>query len=261
MPSARFSYPIFVWTSLLAFVFSGCSTAPKRGEYSDRELMAAACPPLPAKTVTGSIWTKIESKEMSGQFPATVLADYPKRLAVEVTNLIGSPQAWLTIENGKTDLRFTAENEKEYGKPPRAREMLGGLPLELAPRLFVGAVPCPTDDKNQDIRVKQTEKGALEVIALNLRSRTTTRYVYAFTKVAGRPWVSEITYEKLARRGEQGANLNLITIIREEPSGSDGAPKRWSASSDRGEIRVRWKDRTVEVGETIQRTERLGKGQ
>jgi hypothetical protein len=249
MPSARFSFPLFVCASVLVFASAGCSSAPKRGEYSDRELMAAACPPLPAKKVTGSIWTKIESEEMSGQFPATVLADYPKKLAVEVTNLIGSPQAWLTIENGKTDLRFTAKNEKEYGKASRARDMLGGLPLELAPRLLVGGVPCPTDDKNQDIRVKQTDEGRLEVLALDLRSRISTQYVYTFTKVSGHPWVSEITYEKLARRGGQGANLNLIKIVREEPSGSDGAPKRWSASSSRGEIRVRWKDRTVQTDE------------
>ena len=174
MPSARFSF--FRLFAVLGLVSSAaCSTAPKRGEFTDRELMSAACPAGFTKKVTGSIWTKIESKDLSGQFPATVLVDYPKKLAVEVTNLIGAPQAWLTINDGKAELKFTAENEKEYGKAPHARDMLGGLPLEIAPRLFAGGVPCPSDDKNQDIRVKQTDEGGLEVIALDLRSRTSTR--------------------------------------------------------------------------------------
>ncbi len=253
MPCARFSF-VF-----LAVLISGCATAPKRGEFTDRELLASACPVLAPKKITGSVWTKIESNEMSGQFPATVLVEYPRKLAVEVTNLIGSPQAWLTIEGGKTELKFTAENEKEYGRAPRARDVLGGLPLELAPRLFAGGVPCPSDDKNQDIRVKQTDEGALEIVALDLRTRASTRYVYFFTKVAARPWVREADYEKLARRGPPSAKSNLIKIIREEPSDPDGAPKRWSASSSHGEIRVRWKDRTVETVVDSQRAESLVK--
>ena len=244
MPGARFSFSRSI--AVLALVaLSACASAPKPREFPDRDLMNAACPAGFTKKVNGSIWTKLESKDMAGQFPASVAVDYPRRLAVEVTNLIGTPQAWLTIENGKTELRFTAENEKEYGKAPRARDMLGGLPLELAPRLFAGGVPCPADDKNQDIRVKQTDEGALEVIALDLRSRVSTRYVYSYNKVAGKPWVREVTWEKLARGNPGGAKSNLITILREDPSDSDGAPRKWSASSSRGDIRVRWKDRTV----------------
>lgn len=242
MPGSRFhsSSPTLAFLSLV--LVTGCASAPLSGEFTDRELMDAACPAGFSRKVTGSVWTKIESPEMSGQFPASVLADYPKKLAVEVTNLIGAPQAWLTIENGKNDLKFTAENEKEIGKAPRARDMLGGLPLELAPRLFAGGVPCPSDDQNQDIRVKQAE-GGIEVLALDLRSRVSTRYVYLFAKYAGRPWVREAHWERLARGGGQGAKSNLITILREEPGDPDGAPKRWTALSSRGEIRVRWKDR------------------
>ncbi|MBS1963063.1 MAG: hypothetical protein JST04_12670 [Bdellovibrionales bacterium] len=250
MHGARFLFRatlFFIGASLFGF---GCASAPKFPELSDRELMSAACPAMGSKKVTGSIWTKIESKEMSGQFPATVLAEYPTKLAVEVTNLIGSPQAWLTIENGKTELKFTAENEKEYGRAPRARDVLGGLPLELAPRLFAGGVPCPSDDKNQDIRVKKTDDG-LDVVALDLRTHIATHYVYDFERVAGKPWVREVQWEKLARGGRPGAKSNLVTLVREDPADSDLAPKRWSASSSRGQIHVRWKDRTVtSVGES-----------
>jgi len=256
MPGARFHFRVSASAFLL---LSACATAPKIGEFSDRDLMAAACPAGFVKKLSGSVWTKIESKEISGQFPATVLVDYPKKLAVEVTNLIGSPQAWLTIDEGKTELRFTAENEKEYGKPPRPRDMLGGLPVELALRLFAGGVPCPSDDKNQAIRVKQTDDGGLEVIAMDLRTRLSTRYVYLFTKLAGHPWVREASLEKLARSAKAGAKSNLITIRREEPSDPDGAPKRWSALSSRGEIRVRWKDRTVTSVNVPQSSESLVK--
>jgi hypothetical protein len=232
----------------MPFLF-GCASTPNLSEFTPRELMESACPAdfidgTHPKVVKGSIWTKIASKEMSGQFPATVLVEYPKRLAVEVTNLIGAPQAWMKIENGKTELRFTEENEKEYGKAS-ARTMLGGLPLELAPRLFAGGIPCPSDAKNKDIRVKQTDTG-LEVIELDLRSRDQVRYVYTFTRYAGKPWVSEIEWEKLAKGARRSAKSKVIRVVREEPSSPDGAPKRWSASSEQGEIHVRWKERSVD---------------
>ena len=198
--------------------------------------MAAACPDLIGKKIVGSVWTKIESKEMSGQFPASVRVEYPQFLAVEVTNLIGAPQAWLTVRDGKTELRLSTENQKEYGKGPRARDMLGGLPLELAPRLFAGGAPCPSDEKNQDVRVKRNGD-ELEVVAYDLRSHVSTRFIYRFERYAGRPWVQEAEWSR---------GTNRILITREEPSDPDGAPKRWGASSPRGEIRVRWKDRTVE---------------
>jgi hypothetical protein len=257
MPKAHFLFPIAV-SFLFAFLF-GCASAPTVGEFSDRELMRAACPLDFAKKVTGSIWTKIESKEISGQFPATVLVDYPERLAVEVTNLIGSPQAWLTIDHGKSVLKFTPENEKQYGRPSRVQDRLGGLPLELAPRLFAGGVPCPSDNKNQNIRVKQTEGGGLEVIALDLRTHASTRYVYFFTKRGGRPWVREANWEKIAREGQSSAKSNLVRIVREEPLDPDGAPRRWTASSNGGEIRVRWKDRAVSAIDRGQRVESVVK--
>lgn len=250
MPRARFSFfrEAIVFTLLL--VIAGCASAPKPGEFSARDLMAAACPAnflgeKGVKSVKGSIWTKIESKEMSGQFPATVRVDYPTFLGVEVTNLIGSPQAWLKIDHEKIDLRFTAENEKEYGKP-KAGSMLGGLPLELAARLFAGGVPCPVDSKERKIEVKLTAEGGLEVFEQNLQTQTMIHILYSFSRYAGKPWVSEIRWEKLAKGAKRSAKSNLVTIVREDPSGPDSAPIRWSASSALGEIRIRWKDRSVQ---------------
>ncbi len=242
MQGARFLFLLSV------LGFTSCSTAPRVGEFTSREMMEAACPAnfqSGRGSIKGSVWTKISSKEMTGQFPASVAVDYPHRLALEVTNLIGAPQAWLKIEDGKTELRFSAENEKEYGKPPRARAMLGGLPLELAPRLFAGGVPCPSDDKNRDIRVRSNDEGGLDVEELDLRSRVTTHYSYNFMRYAGKPWVKEIRWEKLAKGGRRGAKSNLITFTRDEPMDPDGAPKKWGAVSGMGEVQVRWKDRAV----------------
>ncbi len=250
MSGARFSFlrsfPRWILGSLAILSLAGCATATKRGEFTEREMMEAACPvDFSAKTVKGSIWTKVESKEMNGQFPATVLSEYPVRLAVEVTNLIGAPQAWLKIENGKTELRFTEENEKEYGKPPAARSMLGGLPLELAPRLFAGGAPCPSDTKNHDVRVHENAEGGLEVEELDLRTRDRIRFTYVFTRYAGKPWVKEIRWERVVKSVNRPAKASPITFFREEPTEPDGAPRKWSATSSAGEIRVRWKDRTV----------------
>ncbi|MBC7386365.1 MAG: hypothetical protein H7301_09435 [Cryobacterium sp.] len=233
----------------LFLLSSGCSTAPKPGEYTARELLAAACPTdfgsaSKPRTVQGTVWTKIESKEISGQFPASVRAEYPTRLGVEVTNLIGSPQAWLKIENGKTELKFTAENDKEFGAP-RIEQTLGGMPIEFALRLFAGGVPCPEQTKDRDVRVKTSSEGDLEVEERVIRTNEVTTIHYSFTRYAGSPWVKEVRWEKLASNVGRSAKSKLIRMTREEPDSADGAPLKWSVVSEAGEIRVRWKNRGV----------------
>ena len=57
-------------------------------------LLKEACAPGAAVTeVTGSVWLKAESAEKSGQFPATVRAEAPSILKMEVTDLLGGTQA------------------------------------------------------------------------------------------------------------------------------------------------------------------------
>ncbi len=231
MHSARF---LFAALALAGGLF-GCATSPKPGEFSAKELYAAACPAIAGKTVAGSIWTKIRSEELNGQFPATVRVDFPTRLAVEVTNLIGAPQAWLQMENGRTDLRLSAQNAKKYGKDAPIRNMLGGLPLEHAPRLFAGGVPCPATGAG--VRMELDGEGGLIVEGADPRTKISTRYVYRFDRHAGKPWVRETEVRT--------ETYGVVVIQREEPFGADSAPKRWSASSQRGEIQVRWKDRDL----------------
>ncbi len=235
MHGARFCFHPGVSVALVAFL-TGCSSAPKPSEYTARELAAAACSKMAPRTVVGSIWTKMKSTEMSGQFPATVRVDYPQRLAVEVTNLIGSPQAWLKMEQGRVELRYSEANAKEYGKPPTLQSTLGGLPLEYAPRLFAGGVPCPPNLSHFQTHARARVDGELELDSLDRRTGVRTVFRYRFDRYQGKPWVKEIEIEAHAKK---------VTIQRSDPSGEDGAPRRWSASSDRGEIQVRWKDRSI----------------
>lgn len=231
MLGARFLLAAFAAAGI-ASGFHGCASAPKVGEFSAAELFRAACPEIDGKVVSGSFWTKLRSPELNGQFPASMRVDFPSRLVVEVTNLIGAPQAWLRIENGKTELRLSAQNEKRIGQTTQAQTMLGGLPLEHAPRLFAGGVPCPGPAAHVETQSEIDSEGGLIVQARDRRSNTSTQYAYRFDRYLGLPWVREVRFEG-------------VTITREEPASPDGAPKRWSASSSRGEIQVRWKDRSV----------------
>lgn len=249
MEGSRARFSAFFSSVVCLVGWSSCATTGNLEGYSSRDLMAAACPSdfwnaAHPKLVRGSIWAQIESTEINGQFPATVRAHYPGDLGIEVTNLIGAPQAWLKVENGKAQVRLSAENESRYGKRP-SRESFGGLPLLLAPRFFAGGVPCPHDEKNAEIRIRKSDQGELVVEERYPRTAEMTRYVYRFTRYAGKPWVKEVRWETRSKSDGAQKDSRIVTLHREEPLDPDGAPKKFTASSEQGTLRVRWKDRSV----------------
>lgn len=180
--------------------------------------------------VKGEVWAKVESPELSGQFPASVRAVSPAQLYLEVTNLIGSPQAWMKIENGKIDLKLTPENQKEWGRQSM-KSIFAGLPLEYAPDLFLGRMPCPKRKVGDpELKMKVVNEG-LEVVS------GSTRYFYHFTEYIQKPWAESVVIQSKMK----------IEVEFFSPLDPDRAPLRWVASSPRGKIEVRWKDRRVEV--------------
>lgn len=238
-----------ILTSAIALgAFAGCATGPKKSLGSAAELFEAACtgyraPGKKTAVLKGSIWAKVESPELKGQFPATVLAEAPGKLALEVTNLIGAPQAWLKIEAGRIQLKLTPENQRAWGQQS-VRAIWGGLPLEMAPDLFLGKIPCPPLGAGRDLRTSVLGD-QLEVISTDVKTQSKNRYLYSFESYAGRPWPNALTYEGVVRGGQRVK----IDFEFEDPSDSEYSPKKWSATSSRGAVTIRWKDRTVENGE------------
>ncbi len=234
--------------TLLVLGLFSCSSLNQK-TFSSGELFEAACSGgyssgKKTEKVTGSIWAKIESPELSGQFPATVLALSSGELALEVTNLIGAPQAWVKIKNKKIEMKLTAENQKAW-KNSSQQLNLGGLPLEFAPGLFLGRVPCPSFLGNSGLRMSVIGRKDLEVIETDSKTGKKNKYLYEFDSFEGRPWVSNLIYDGFLRSGQD----LRVEFKFESPTAPDRSPRRWSASSKRGKIDVRWKDRSPQISE------------
>lgn len=234
-------------TALILGLFS-CSTVNQK-TFATGELFEAACSGRYASAkktqkVTGGIWAKIESPDLSGQFPATVLARAPGELALEVTNLIGAPQAWVKIKDQKIEMKLSAENKRAW-KNSSKHLNLGGLPLEFAPSLFLGRVPCPDLAGSPDLRMSILNQKDLEIIETDSKTKHKNRYLYEFDSFEGRPWVSKLNYEGSLRSGQDVK----VEFKFESPTAPDRAARRWSASSTRGKIDIRWKDRAAEISE------------
>ena len=214
------------------FAFSCASTSKLPEGWTEEKLFQAACPRLlPKLEVKGEVWAKVQSPELSGQFPASVRAISPNQLYLEVTNLIGSPQAWMKIENGKVDLKLTPENEKEWGRQSM-KSIFAGLPIEFAPDLFLGRIPCPKQKAGDPAPEMKILGNQLQVTAGK------TRYLYGFSEYVHRPWPKAVTIE------DSKIKLEVEFFSPLDP---DRAPLRWIASSPRGRIEVRWKDRRVDL--------------
>lgn len=170
---------------------------------------------------------------MSGQFPAVVKAVFPGQLFLEMTNLIGTPQATLSITSGLVDFKI---NEDEPRNAPlsaaqsrlRLEEFMGGVPVAFVPALFLGQVPCP---ESNGLGLTFRREGE----TLTVTQKNGTIFQYRFRSYIGKPWVEWMSYQGVVK----------FVLDRADPIDPDRASLRWVVSSKRGRIDVRWKDRKV----------------
>ncbi|MCM2277110.1 MAG: hypothetical protein NDJ89_03465 [Oligoflexia bacterium] len=227
-----------VFAGLIAIV-AGCAQAPVRVALEPEVLLREACGPnRDIRSVKGSVWLKVSSKEVSGQFPASVEATAPDALVMEVTNLVGGREALITV-SGK---RYTIEVPNRRDKSQSGARSWGGIPLEWATELFLGRLPCPGPEALGESAVRLAEAGVLEVdVPANL-SREAQRFVYRFAgrsgDRAGRPVVESLRWE---RKSPPVLNVDF-TFGDPDDSGS---PRKWEARSSQGEIKVRWREREL----------------
>jgi hypothetical protein len=179
---------------------------------------------------------KARSPEQNGQFPALVEVEWPARLKLEVTNLLGGAEALLEVTGDRMSLRQLGGSAGNRG----SREVVGswgGIPLRWAVTLFSGRVPCPTlspdwvlawgpSDRLEARRVKGVPSGE--------------KFSYELRSWGGRPWVEALEWT-------QGGAPEVVSLRIElkDPDLKSGRARRWEAKSSRGEVTVRWKDREV----------------
>lgn len=215
-----------------------CATAPKPTREmvlkDSKVLFEYACgaksPGSELRGIKGGLWLKAKSKEASGQFPAQVLAKSQDELDLEITNLLGAPQASLQVR-GEHYL-LTVENRREGG-----RYSWGGIPLKWATTLFVGKTPCPSALRQKDMNLKLGEELSLVIDLPAALENEPETFTYHFRMWGDRPWPEKLVWEK------KGTVPLRVDFRFEEPEEPSGSPRKWEARSTLGEVKARWKDR------------------
>src|SRR4051812_40401745 len=86
---------------ILCFAVS-CAHAPSGKGADPHTLLENVCfAGREIRSVKGDVWMNLNSKEAKGQFPATVSAEVPDKVTLEVTNLLGAREALIEISGGQ----------------------------------------------------------------------------------------------------------------------------------------------------------------
>lgn len=218
-------------TAMVLASLSACAHAPAGKGADPRYLLDRACQPgQNIKSVRGSIWMKAQSKDASGQFPASIKVEAPDSLRMEVTNLLGATVGMITIKGTS----YVIDTPKEKKKQMKGSGTWAGIPLRWAPDLFLGRIPCPTTQAMQHAELTVSDEGELTVQIA--KSAGDEKFVYRFRDWAGSPWVESVHWEK------KEANVDFKF---DDPDQVDNSPQKFEARSPQGEVKIRWKDREV----------------
>ena len=222
---------------LLAMV-SGCATVSELKKQTPSQLFSSACSiGRGNQKVTGSVWMLAKSKEATGQFPANVEAEDPAHLKLQVTDLINEVQAEILISGDDYKIDTPLQKKSKTQKPMKGTGNWGGIPLRWATELFMGRIPCPTKPEAQ-LKLGWGEDSSLRV-EMPIDGGSHEVFLYRFRSFAGGFWPEEVDWE---RTGIQSSHVHFKF---DDPDTASRNPKKWEATSDRGEVKLRWKDRAV----------------
>lgn len=234
---------LFLFATVIAFGF-GCAHAPKRSEkkiefpQDPKALLSKACSPgKKIREASGSLKMKAESVEASGQLPASVKAKYPNQLDLEITNPLGGIEAYIKVRGSK----YTIQSAKDQSKKQEGYDSWGGIPLTWASDLFLGRIPCPTSSEIKTAKISYGEDEELIVDVPAALHGDKQSFIYRFREHEGAPWPEALTWE---RAGPFGGKVEFEF---DEPEAPSLSPLKWSAKSDRGSVKIRWSERTIQV--------------
>jgi hypothetical protein len=227
-----------MWVGGFALL-SGCAHTPATGKGSlqskiePKALLTQAC--LPGQTVlraSGVAWMKAKSSDASGQFPASIDAQAPGHLKLEVQQPLGGTAAILTIDG--SDLRIDVPGKPERNR--RERDTWAGIPLRWATDLFLGKVPCPDTKQISQASLSIDAEDQLVVSLPADTSGYPSRFIYRFDEKEGRYWARFLHWES----GPAGVDFEF-----DDPESETLSPLKWQAKSRRGEVKIRWRDREI----------------
>lgn len=228
----------FACVAVLVFL-SNCATLSSQKKSDPAYWLSRACEPgRTVQKVTGSVWLKAQSKEASGQFPASVEALAPDSLRMEVTNLVGGTEALITVSRDE----FTIETPGKKKAAPQTQKgygSWGGIPLRWANDLFLGKIPCPSATSFGTLRPERIGEDGVKVEVPESLGLAPETFEYHFRVWAGEAWPDSLLWSR------QGAMPVRVEFKFDDPEDITRSPKKWEAKSERGEVKVRWRDRNV----------------
>jgi hypothetical protein len=241
---ASFMKQILYFLSLGTFFGIGCATSPTKPEFikTPQQIYQEICSIGDTlQSAQGSVLIKTNSKEVTGQFPATVSIQNPQQLRLEVTNFLGGTEAIINVLGDRYEVLGqrggATQRETGYGT-------WGGIPLRWASDLFLGKIPCPVI--TQTSQLKTNEKGELEVVIPGSPVMEAQKFTYRLEEKAGRFWPTVLRWERMT------TPILSVDFKFDDPEKQTRSPQRWEANSSRGTVKVRWRDReAINKNETL----------
>lgn len=206
----------------------GCGSARKGASLPPETVLAEICQPgSGAQHVRGDAWMWVSSeREGNARFPANVEVRRAGELRIDITNLLGGPEATVRVTDESIDVRRQGAASSSQLKSPEGH--WNGIPVRWAKRLFLGQVPCAVGGAAER-PARHLGEDRLEV---NVGGE---RYEYAYRSFEGK-----FTAESLVWSGRDGASVQFS--FRDFADGSRVA-HQWEAKSASGSVKIRWKDR------------------
>ncbi len=216
-------------------LLGGCASAKKVNERDPAELLAEICSVgTQNQIVHGSLWMKAESVEANGQFPADVRMDSPTELRMEVTNLLGGTEAVIEVHGNQYSVKTPNQKQGEQ----KGNGSWGGIPLSWSTALVLGRFPCPTAEQRKLAKIEALDAEVLSVSIPAKLGQDAEKFRYKLRSWAGKLWPFQIEWEKVGPFG------NTVSFDFEDPEDGTRVPRRWSARSKAGSVKVRWKSRS-----------------
>lgn len=227
----QISYFLF----LMTMTGIGCATTQPKPEIlkSPQQVYQDVCTiGNKLQSAQGSVLIKTNSKEVTGQFPATVSAQTPQQLRLEVTNFLGGTEAIINVLGDHYEVvgkkGGASQRETGYGT-------WGGIPLRWASDLFLGKIPCPSMTKTSQLSLNG--EGQLVIVIPGSTVMETQKYIYSLKDESGRLWPTALRWEKMT------TPVLFVEFKFDDPEKETGSPQRWEANSSRGTVKVKWRDR------------------
>ena len=234
------------YSLIILILFSACVTTPKAPDsiagleherLSPEDLYKVACQVgHNVHTAKGTVWFKIKSKEVTGQFSGHVVAEAPDQLRLEVVNGLGGTEALMIIDD-----KHYSITEGEKGKKTEGTGSWNGLPLAWAAGLFVGKIPCPP--LSPTAQLVSAHEDELEIILPEANGAAEQKFKFKFEidKKADRLFPESLTWERVSEPS------TVVEFKFDDPEADSNSPQKWEAHSSEGAIKVRWRKRTVQL--------------